>query len=400
MFKLNNLIWLTHIAFIVRVTVFMRARSEFAEVDTLAFIQILIVFLNFSLSLASGKIYVVINDILKTSLIFLLLYYVLCMLSLIWSSLPQYTLYKSFEYGALLLSVLIALSFEKDYESAEKKVLLLVTITLFCGIFLHLKQSDYQISISSLHTNQYSATAAMISAYCLGEYLKAQNLRKKVLKWFGMVGFFSLVIGTSAGSNIAFLCGAVLVFLLIGRLIFAFAAAWVLAVSVLIGVYVLEEDFGFLTSILAPGKTGRYLETGGGRLLIIEYYKDIILKSPFIGHGFAVIERSEEVVVPVGTHNSIMSVLLGTGLVGMFFYGLFLIKFGVQSVKSIDAKRIGCIGTTVAIVTGLINSLSIPLVGDYWMEPSFAFCCFLGLSVWHIMAGEKKKRGMSHIIST
>lgn len=411
MFKLNNLIWLTHIAFIVRVTVFVRARSEFSAIDAFAFIQILIVFLNCCLSLTSGKVFVCMQHVLRSSLLFLFLYYVFCMLSALWSSLPPYTLYKSLEYVVLLLSILIAVSYEKDYETAEKKVLALVTVTLFCGIFMHVKLYDYQVSIASLHTNQYSATAAMLSAYCLGEYLKAHNARKKTLKWFGVVGLFFLVIGTSAASNVAFLCGAVLVFLLIGKLIFAFTAAWILTVSAFIGVYVLDADFGFLISILAPGKSVERLETASGRLLIFEYYKDRIFESPFIGHGFAVIDKGKVAEVLVGhgvlgmdegggvlqpglTHNSILSVILGTGLVGMFFYGLFLIKFGIQSIKSLATKRQGCIGFTAAVVTGLINSLAIPLVGDYWMEPSFAFCCFLGLSVWHILAGEKKENGV------
>lgn len=332
------------------------------------------------------------------------------MLSSIWSSLPLFTLYKSFEYTALLLSVLIAVSFEKDYESAEKKVLALVTIALFCGVFLGIKLHHYQVSVATLHTNQYSATAAMISAYCLGEYFRASKSRKKTLKRFGMLGFLFLVIGTSATSNMAFLCGAVLVFLLVGKLRFALAAAWILVLSALIGVYVFETDFGFLSDILAPGKTAKEIETAGGRLLIIEHYKNRILENPFIGHGFAVIdqeggvaqltgpgsagfEKGEGVVQPVSTHNSILSVLLGTGLIGMFFYGVFLIKLGIQSVKSLDAKRKGCIGVTAAILTGLINSLSIPLVADYWMEPSFSFCCFLGLSIWHILASDRKEKG-------
>lgn len=309
------------------------------------------------------------------------------------------------------MSVLIAVSFEKDYESAEKKVLVLVTITLFCGIFLHIKLSGYQISMSALHTNQYSATAAMVSIYCLGEYFKANNPRKRNLKWFGILALFFLVIGTSAASNIAFLCGVVLLFLFIGRWIFAIAAAWVLVISALIGVYVLDADFGLLTSILAPGKTQYEIETAGGRLLILEHYKGRILESPFIGHGFAVIEKQLEdshLIIPgvagnengesgaqlIWSHNSILSVLLGTGLTGMFFYGLFLIKLGFQSVKSIAVKRQGCFGVVAALTVGLVNSLAIPLVGDHWMEPSFAFCCFLGLSVWHILAGEKKENGV------
>jgi O-antigen ligase len=392
MFRLNNLIWLTHIAFIVRVTVFVRRRSAFADIDPFAFIQILIVYLNCFLSLISGKLFVVIGDVLRSSLLFLFLYYVLCMLSSIWSSLPQFTLYKSFEYAALLLSVLIAISFEKNYESAEKKVLALVTITLFCGIFLHIKNSNYHISISSLHTNQYSATAAMLSAYCLGEYFKAHNPRKKTLRRFGVVGLLFLVIGTSAASNMAFLCGAVLVFVLVGRLFLAFAGACILAISYLIGVYVFETDFGFLPYVLAPGKTAKDLETGSGRLMIIEYYKRRIFQSPFLGHGFAVMETKKGFLRPGLTHNSILSVLLGTGLLGMFFYGIFLIKLGIQSVKSLAAKRQGCIGATAAIVAGLINSLSIALVADYWMEPSFSFCCFLGLSTWHILARDRKKK--------
>jgi O-antigen ligase len=324
--------------------------------------------------------------------------------------LPQFTLYKSFEYAALLLSVLIAVSFEKNYESAEMKVLFLVTITLFCGIFLNIRLYNYQLSLSSLHTNQYSATAAMISAYCLGEYFRASKSRKKTLKRFGMVGFLFLVIGTSAASNIAFLCGAVLSFFIVRKFLFTFVAGWILLISVLLGVYVFETDFGFLSDILAPGKTAKEIETAGGRLTIFEHYKNRILESPFIGHGFAVIdqeggvaqltgpgsagiEKGEGVVQPVSTHNSILSVLLGTGLIGMFFYGVFLIKLGIQSVKSLDAKRKGCIGATAAIVTGLINSLAIPLVADYWMEPSFSFCCFLGLSIWHILANDRKEKG-------
>jgi O-antigen ligase len=390
--SVKNLIWLAHMAFIIRVTVFVRQRGAFSAVDTLAAIQILIVGIVCFLTIMSFRAPSVLVAISKTSVIMLFLYYFLSMLSSVWSSLPLFSLYKSFEYSVLLLSILIALSLERDFNSAEKKVLILATLTLFFGVFLHLKLNNFNLSFSTLHTNQYSATAAMICCYAFGEYFRVDALRKRLFVWLGLIAFFFLVIGTSAASNIAFLCGAIVAFILLGKFVFAGVALWFTALVALSGIYLFDADFGFISDLLAPGKTEAEIASASGRLDILEYYKQRIIGSPFIGYGFGVIETGKGTLRPGLTHNAILSVLVGTGLLGVIFYGTFLMRLGIEFIRARAARAKGSVGGTAALTAGLINSLAIPMVADYWMEPSFAFCCFLGLFIWHTILVELKGR--------
>ena len=74
------LLWLVNLAWVARVTIFIRPRSsgEFAAVDVSAGIQILLVFVALVLVISSGRLFILWFRLRGTSIRILIYYYLIC----------------------------------------------------------------------------------------------------------------------------------------------------------------------------------------------------------------------------------------------------------------------------------------------------------------------------------
>jgi hypothetical protein len=377
------LIWIGLFTWLIRVTVFIRQRLDserFTDIDIFALIQITAVFWVMLIIIVNQKTKSVFSRISSTSLFFLLIYYILCGLSTFWSPLIEFTLYRALEFLVLLVGVFLAFSYNSNFIKAENLMLLVITSIVLLSLYARIKITDFSFNLSSLHSNNYPASSAILFTYCFGEYLNCDNFRKKKFLFLGLLSLGTLFLGTSSASFIAAFGGVCLALFLYRKpslIIFIF---FIISCAILIGV-----DFSFLKEVVFYGKDERAITTGHGRLLMAKDFYKIFLEKPILGHGFAILTYGTEVVYEANPHISLFSVILGTGLIGGIIVFGFLIRLMRELLKTTFQKLPGSIGCASAIFTGLINSLSIPIIFDEWREGSLAFSCVLSFFIFFVL---------------
>jgi O-antigen ligase len=387
------LLWFTSIAWVVRVTVFVRQRasSDFATVDTAAGIQVLIVFITILLLASSARLDRMLSTVARSSLFLLLVYYLLSAISSIWSADPEFTLYRSIEFLTMFMGALIALSYSPNFIAAERTILKISSIVIILSIYVNLKLTGFSFSLSALHTNSYSASAAMLFCYCLGEYYSSEGKRKTTLRIYGVFAFTALAIGTSSASNIAALCGVLLLFFFYRKFALLGVGLFVLSLLLMLR-FVVDIDFAFVRDLLFPGKTDEQISTMTGRLTIWQMFWTYVLESPLIGHGFAVLTSGRSGTFASDPHNSIFSILLGTGFLGFLTFLFLVFKLAREIILTAFRKQPGAIGCAAALVAGLINSMAMPLVYAEWEESSLVFACIFSLFILFVVIPYIKQR--------
>lgn len=382
------LLWFLLLAWVARVTVFVRQRSvlEFFSIDTSAWVQIAIVLFMFLFLLGSRRLMPMWSNLARTSVRMLFLYYILCTISAIWSPMPQYTLYRGFEFIISLMAVFVALSYSRNFAEAERKVLFVCFVTLVLSMYVTIKFHGLSFSLFDWHTNSYSAAAAIMFCYCVGEYFTADKKRAKMLKRYGILSLGALIIGTSAASNIAALCGIIFLFFLYRKF-----GLMTIAIFVLLAMFLVESDFSFFKAMLFPGKDTHDIVTIRGRILLWDYLIEIIKMSPIYGHGFAVLSTGRDRLIATYSHNSLISVLLGTGAIGAIAFMLYGFRLLREIIQTTREKYPGAIGCASALIAGLVNSLSMPLVGDQYEESSLVFACMTALFVLFVFLPYREK---------
>ena len=398
-------LWVLLLAWTARVTIFIRQRSEteFADVDVLAAVEIFIVFVVLVTVLVSARVLPLWSKTAGTSVRILFYYYILSAISASWSPLPEYSLYRAFEFIVLLMGVLVALSYAPNFLKAERAILIVSTIVIVFSMYvivnvkgLSLSSDTWQRSLSSdtwqrtLHTNSYSASAAILFCYCLGEYFQSDKNRRKALKWFGLFAFAALALGTSASSNVAATFGVLLVAVLSRNVMMFVICGFLLILFLSISFLgVIDFDGSVIKVALFPGKTEEQIYSLHGRLAGYKGLLRVFYDSPIIGHGFAVLTTVKGYVFSNAPHNSLLSVLLGTGLVGMLPVLVYVFRTLRELLKTVIPRRPGSIGCAAAIVTGLVNSQGMPLVLDEWEESTLVFICVTAFSVLFVYLPHK-----------
>ncbi|MBW2011405.1 MAG: O-antigen ligase family protein [Deltaproteobacteria bacterium] len=318
--------------------------------------------------LSSGRLGIVWGKTGRTSIRVLYFYYGLCLLSFFWSILPVYSAYRAVEFLVMLTGILVAFSYEPDFASAERRILFVSFVVILFTLFVSYRLYGFTFSLLSWHTNSYTATAGMMFCYCLGEYFTADDKRKAVLKKYGLVGLFFLFFGTSSASFFAALAGVTAITILKRKYGLLFACTMILATSLLVG-----YQFDLIKEIVFYGKQEHEIETLGGRLPMWENLVEVARERLYLGHGFAVISTGRGNVFASRPHNSLFSILLGTGVMGMLvflFYALRLLK----EVFVTSTRRVpGAVGCAAAIAMALVNSLANPLIFDQFEESTLVF---------------------------
>jgi len=119
------LLWFANIAWVTRVTLFVRQRagSEFAAVDVAAGIQVLIVLGTMLVLIVSGRLIPMLSSIARRCAFFLVAYYSLSAISSVWSAAPLFSMYRAIEFITMFMAVMVALSYRPNFIDAEKGIL-------------------------------------------------------------------------------------------------------------------------------------------------------------------------------------------------------------------------------------------------------------------------------------
>ena len=370
----SRLFLLLPLLVVTRLTILVRQRSgsEYASVDGMAVVQIALIAIIALLILIAPRLKWAWRQCKESAIVFFVFFYFIAMGSALWSALPQYTLYRAVEFLCLLYSIYLALLYSNDYYSAEKKAIYASLLVILLGVAKHIKLSG--LSLSALHTNSYSASAAMLFCYCLGEYFSATKKRKQLLRNVGIVALVFLIIGTSSASYIATLFGLTIISLLYkNKLLLAFTVCCFLTIFLTLSA---EE----ITGILFPGKTNKTIISMTGRNWIWQMYFDMIMEKPLLGYGFASSTRMAGHYM-TNTHNGFIAVILGTGILGMFFFCIALLKLSKELISNIRTHIPGSLGCLVAITVGMTNNLALSIIGEQWSPTTMVLSFFLALHI-------------------
>ena len=385
-------------AIITRQTLLLRQHAttvDLSAVDTFAGIDIAIVLTTALVLLLSGAFARTLSSLSRTSAIWLLGYYLFCAASSAWSAASVYTLYRSFEYIVLFLAVFGVVVQLRDFENGERWFLYAAMTTLFLQMFGNLLLMHFSFSLSAWHTNSYSAAAGIIFCYCLGEYLSMnrsqrseQKKRARRLKFFGAFSLCALALGTSAASNVAAAAGCLVIFLSLRKLSI-FAAGLFAALVAFCLASALGGGGEIVRAILFPGKSQAAIETATGRTMLWQMLWRKFLDSPYIGYGFGVISGGRDRAFVALSHNSLFTVLIGTGIVGLFLFLIFALSLWRSAIAGTWRRGRGTVGFTGALAASFLNSLGMPLMADRWWTTSIVFVWLIALFLLYVRGANR-----------
>ena len=373
--------------FIFRQTVllFGRSISKMAVVDTFAILDIAIVALTALILIASGNLGRIWSKLKRTPVMWLGLYYVFCAISCLWSVMPDLTIYRAFEYLIFLSATLTIVDQYQDFIVAERGFLRIAVAVIILEMCITLRSYGFTLSVEAWHNTTYTVSSAMLFCYCLGEYLamnKVERAKAKIrsrrLLRFGIFAFCTLVLGGSSGSNIAAAVGCLLIFLGIRRF-------WLLLSGVCAGLmfFLLGRGEGILHTLFFSGKSELAIETVSGRASLWEFLWDKFLQKPALGYGFG-LTRVISKGLATHSHNALFSVLIGSGLAGLFLFVLFALPLWWNIIGKVWRRGMGTIGSAAALAAIFVNSMSLNVMADRWTTSTIIFVWLLGLFFLHI----------------
>lgn len=373
-----SVLWLLIMAWVFRVTVFVRRRpqGEFAEVDTFAAVQIIFVFLLATYLVFSNRLTPLLRLAAKTSFGVLMLYYGFGMISAVWSPSPAFSFYRAFEVVVLSLGILVALSFCRSFASTERGMLWVSLAIVLFQVNVQRPSIGMAFSFEAWKTNSYTAMSAMMFCYCIGEMLSHSNpLRQKFLRRMSLVFLVFIILGHSTGSIVAIICGLGVAFLLARHQ--RAAVFMLIAVLIIIGIAAGVD----LQSLLLPGKSEDYDVTGmSGRTGLWATYLNQIMQYPLLGTGFDMLPRL--VGFASNSHNSLLAVIGGTGLLGLVFIIIWIARLFKETLAAIHSRLAGSQGMAAGLTAGLVNSCTLAFLGEHCMTTTLVFAT---LAAFHML---------------
>ena len=157
-------------------------------------------------------------------------------------------------------------------------------------------------------------------------------------------------------------------------------------------VLILSLTFGAVSypdlafELMFPGKDISQVETLHGRTQFWDDAALMMTDKPLIGYGYAMAAKVGK-IRGTNMHNSFLSLVVGSGIVGAAFFLLGII-FGVREGLKLVIKSVpGAASVLAAFLTGLLNSNTLSFFGEDWRSASFVFICLwalIGFSVYQI----------------
>lgn len=369
---------------IMRITIFQRGRTvgNFATVDSYAAAQILIVGIIWIILLFSTHLKILLRKLSGSSVGLLMLFYVFCGISALWSPLKAYTLYRAFEILGVCLIIFFALDFLNSFLHAEFLVLGFSLVILINGIVGHGIVTGWQ----SMHANIYPMIAAMILVYCLAEFQQTTGLRRHMLLVCIPISFISLCVGTSSTANVATLCGLIVIGIVQRSPIRMFLILLLLLVLMLLLSGLWDSLENATLNTLFPGKSWEEVKFIQGRLDLWKRCWPDIMKRPLLGHGFAAAPRLYLGVV--SAHNSFMDILLATGFIGLTFFGIIVAAL-LYELSTIDYHTAGYVGCCSVFTCAIVGSMGTSFIVTDFQPPITSLAMFAGLYIIFILPTRK-----------
>lgn len=358
---------------ILRKTLFNRARDmdAYSSVDASASVAILMTaILGALLFTKMGKI----KREIKDSSPFLYYYY-FAAVSVLWAGLQSLAVagYKAVEVIVSFLAIIFIMHNLKTIK--ERFSFILVSLT-FCNVIYLIMFLRSGLG----HDNAFPLLAITEMLLLLGS-VRYNIFKYKQLKHHFIVSALTIVLGTSTASWMSLIIG-LFFFFSTSRKGINLGLALVVAV-LFYGAYQLWGDI--IYSIVFGHKSQEMIESGSGRRELWEAYIEGWKDSPLVGYGFIVGEKgaiaSRYIAFATNTaHNMMISVLINTGLIGLFIWLYFLWKQCWICWKYSLRKNPYALTCFPAIIAMFVNANSFPVIGSEWSPvspPIYALIIFI-----------------------
>lgn len=230
------------------------------------------------------------------------------------------------------------------------------------------------------HTNTYSISALVgaVISFGLFRYYKMNSML-----FYGLFNLAILIVGTSSASYISFIIALAVLYSASKR------GLNLPLLAIIVVAMFLFYKFGLdlVADYIFYGHSSQQITSGSGR----DYIWDIVIESwkakPWIGYGYVIGERyifsQLETAFVLSAHNGYLSVLLGSGLFGMFFFAMFVFTTLWKGYKlSTHSFYKGYAAIVLAALLGVLaNNMSYPVIGSDWNHPfPCVICLFILLN--------------------
>lgn len=321
---------------------------------------------------------------MKLSFTFLLYYY-FAAISVVWAGF-QYLAVAGYKVLEVVVCFLMVMLIMKNLNSVMRNLVFIFIMLTCCNIIYFIQA----FRGAGFHDNAFPILGAVEVLLAAG-VLKYGLLKWKDISHHVIIGFLTLVFATSTASWISFLIGLFVFYssslsgININRIIFALLIFFM-------GYLVMGD---FVKEVVYAGKSEEQFKNASGReALWIAYIKGW-LESPIIGHGFIVGEKgavaAKYMAFATNTaHNMIISVLVNTGLVGLFMWIAFMWKQCKLCLTYSYKKNKYALICFPAIVAMLVNANSFPIIGSEWSPTSVPIYALLIFVFVYIPISQKE----------
>lgn len=358
---------------ILRKTLFNRARDmdAYSSVDASASVAILMTIILGALLLTKmGKI----KQEIRYNSPFLLYYY-FAAISVLWAGWQSLAVagYKAVEVIVSFFAVIYIMHCIKTIK--ERFSFVIVSLT-FCNVVYLIMFLRSGLG----HDNAFPLLAITEMLLLLGG-VRYKLFQGKHVKHHFVVSALTIILGTSTASWMSLIIG-LFFFFSTSRKGINLGLALVVAVA-FYGAYQLWGDI--IYSIVFGHKSQEMIESGSGRRELWEAYIEGWKDSPLVGYGFIVGEKgaiaSRYIAFATNTaHNMMISVLVNTGLIGLFIWLYFLWKQCWICWKYSLRKNPYALTCFPAIIAMFVNANSFPVIGSEWSPvspPIYALIIFI-----------------------
>lgn len=283
----------------------------------------------------------------------LLWLYTYAVISTLWSLIPTFAFFLSFQNLVLVFLLMWVIMQSRDFIQMERFLLVFgVLMTLFEVICERILNSP----VLFIHYLPGGSAAALCVAYSIGELLASHGLnkeRKKLLKNTLFISLFILVTSTSSGANASAILGFIVALFLSGKFLYAL----LLLLSGLF-LYLNQELIESLILMVMPGKTIDTLQSSSGRTALWDILYELAAQKPLFGWGYACIERAvtQTGFMASDAHNNYLGIYGSLGIVGCIFLAIQMLSSVVYTLQR--RMRPGYVGLTCAFCCAILNGYS------------------------------------------
>ena len=288
-------------------------------------------------------------------------YYILALFSFLWAGHFFAIAFKAIEVISCFLLIGIIILSLKSFKEGILYMIFLSTIITWSDIINY----NLKYGFGFYHTNGYTLTALIGLLLALGA-IKFKLFSYKNLKYYIWLCAYGLFFGTSSASYISFIIGLIVLYSYNKQGFNLLKTIFICLI--LYTFYIIASDLIF--TYLFYGKSLEGIENGSGRAAIWEAAYQSFLSRPFLGGGFVIAERSLgkwgiNGINVLSAHNTFISVIVNTGIIGLIIFLLFLFKWIYKLFYKSNNNVYARILFPLAIAS-IVNCNTMPAIGSDW----------------------------------